>query len=265
MTEFSNAVRGFVMRTPVYLRLRDFALRAHRDNFRVIREDMARRYLSGTGIEIGALTMPLRVPPDVRVRHVDRKSRAALLREDGPGLEVLGLDPSAIPEIDIVDDASRLAAIDDGTMDFVIANHVLEHLEDPIEALENFLRVLRVGGIVLLTLPDPRYTFDAPRGRTSVEHVLRDHRQGPAVSRRDHYEEWARFIEGTPDDSVAEQVEGYAREDARHHFHVWELDDFLELLRALTIPAEITEARVYGIEFAIVLRRSRDQAAASVP
>ena len=42
-----------------------------------------------------------------------------------------------LPCVDVVDDAQTLATFPDESVDFVIANHVLEHLEDPIGALEN--------------------------------------------------------------------------------------------------------------------------------
>ncbi len=240
-----------------YRRLRDVLLRAHRDNVSIIREDLARVHLRGEGIEIGPMTMPLRLPPEVRARYVDRRPRAELIATDGPELARGGLDPQAIPEIDVVDDAATLATIADASVDFVIASHVLEHLDDPVQGLETFVRVVRPGGIVFLVLPDARYSFDAGRARTTVEHVLRDHAEGPAVSRKRHYEEWARDIEGQPEDRVPERVAHFAREDARHHFHVWELADFLALLGALELPAELVHARAYAKrEFAVILRRS---------
>ena len=144
----------------------------------------------------------------------------------------------------------------DESVDFVIANHVLEHLEDPIAGLESLLRVIRPGGVLFLTLPDARHTFDAPRARTTVEHLLRDHEEGPESSRREHYEEWARVLEHYSDDEYETRVAEFAREGARHHFHVWELEDFLALLRALGLPCELLEARLCPIDFAVVLRRT---------
>ena len=244
------------MATWPYLRLRDVLVRAHRHNMWVTREDLARRYLSGSGIEIGAMDKPLRVPPGVRVIHVDRKDRATLVRDEGPLLAALEIDVRRVPRVDVVDDAERLSGFADKSLDFVIANHVVEHLEDPIRALENMVRVLRPGGVVFLTLPDARRTFDACRARTTVEHVLQDHRKGPGISRRRHYEEWARELEGIGDHAVAARVAEYERDDARHHFHVWALEDFLALLRAIDLPADLVEARACAIEFAVILRRS---------
>jgi predicted SAM-dependent methyltransferase len=245
-----------VMRSRPYQRFRDVVVRAHRTNQWVAREALARRHLRGTGIEIGALTAPLRVPPGVVVRHVDYKDQAALLLEDGPELAQRGLDPTRIPFIDVVDDAQTLGAIADASQDFVVSSHVLEHLEDPVGALQHAFRVLRPGGLVMLTLPDARHTFDAPRERTTVEHVLRDHREGPEVSRQAHYEEWARLIEGASAEAdVRRLVEAYAAAGARHHFHVWDLDGFLQMFLALELPAEIVEARAVGIEFTLLARR----------
>src|SRR5262249_38602818 len=133
--------------------------------------------------------------------------------------------------------------------------HVLEHTEDPIAALHSLVRVLRPSGILFLTLPDPRRTFDELRPRTSVEHVLRDHQEGPHVSREQHYREWA-FVECLPDDRIAARVAQFAEEGTRHHFHVWELGGFLELIDALALPTSLELAQVHLDEFAVVLRRA---------
>jgi SAM-dependent methyltransferase len=244
----------YVMTTGARRRLRDLLLRADAVDRFVVREDLARRYLRGDGIELGAATWPLRVPPSARVRYVDRLARPALVESYRDILAASELDAGLIPATDVIDDAATLATFADGSLDFVIACHVLEHIEDPVGCLTNLLRVLRPGGVLFLALPDPRGSFDAARERTSVEHVLRDHRDGPEVSRRGHYEEWARFVEGAAD--VAARADAFAAEDARHHFHVWELDDFLELLRALELPAELELGQRSGEEFVVILRRS---------
>ena len=59
----------------------------------------------------------------------------------------------------------------DGSQDFIIANHLLEHVADPIGALEEWYRLLRPDGILFLALPDKRVTFDKDRPRTTLDHV----------------------------------------------------------------------------------------------
>lgn len=237
---------------PLRQRLRDFALgHTGREDLATFREDLARRYLCGEGIEIGALHRPLRLPRGTHVRYVDVMSRQELLEVHSSA--VYG-NPRWIVETDVVDDGERLEKFEDGSLDFVIANHMLEHTEDPIGALSHLVRVLRSNGVLFLTLPDPRHTFDALRPRTSVEHLLRDHQEGPHLSREEHYREWAR-IECLADARIDSRVAEFAEEGARHHFHVWELEDFLTLIRALSLPMQLEHAQAHLDEFAVILRR----------
>lgn len=219
-----------------------------------MREDLARRYLSGHGLEIGAASWPMRVPRGARVTYVDYLPRAELLVAYAESFASSGVNFDAVPE-NAIDDAETLATFPDASVDFVVANHVLEHLQDPVRALRNFCRVVRPGGVVFITLPDPKASFDNRRPRTTVAHVLRDHEQGPEVSRREHYEEWSTYIDGSGT-GHEDRIARYERNDERHHFHVWELEDFLELLRALDLPAALEVGQVNGpTEFSVLLRR----------
>jgi SAM-dependent methyltransferase len=246
------AWRVRLSRRPAERRIRDLSLRlTDRGDQETFREDLARRYIRGEGIEIGALHRPLRVPPHVRVRYVDLMSREELVATYSSA--VYG-NPGWVVETDVIDDCERLASFAEQSVDFVIANHILEHTEDPIGALQHLTRVVRSGGTVFITLPDASRTFDQLRARTTVEHVLRDHRDGPEISREEHYREWA-MVECLPPERVPERIAQFARERTRHHFHVWEVDGFLELLRALDLPATLELAQRNLDEFAVVLRR----------
>jgi SAM-dependent methyltransferase len=198
-------------------------LRRTVDPARRRRREIAGRYLRGDGIEIGALHNPLDVPRSARVRYVDRLP-VEDLRRHYP--ELAGLP---LVDVDILDDGELLATIGDGTQDFVIANHFLEHCENPLGAFCNMMRVLRVGGVLYLAVPDKRYTFDAGRPVTPTDHVLRDYREGPEGSRRGHYEEWARLVD------AAEEPEAHATAllDRGYsiHFHAWTQAELLDLLR----------------------------------
>lgn len=226
-------------------------LRRGASDRKTLREDVALRYLRGHGVEIGALDFPLRLARGAQVRYVDHLDEAAL--RDVYRSNLQQGRPLVVP--DVVDDGARLASFADESLDFVVANHVLEHVEDPIAAVAHQLRVLRLGGILFLALPDARQTFDAPRKRTSVEHLLRDHREGPAVSRREHYEECARLIEGHRGDSVAERARDMEAAGSRVHFHVWEPTTFAAFLAALDLPFSLELLQASHLEFIVILRR----------
>jgi SAM-dependent methyltransferase len=230
---------------------RDMVLRHGASDLKTTREDVALRFLRGEGIEIGALDFPLRLPRGASVCYVDyldepglRESYSWTLRERRP---------LVIP--DVVDDGARLASFADASLDFVVANHMLEHVEDPIAAIQHQLRVLRPGGILYLTLPDARDSFDAPRERTTAEHLLQDHREGPQVSRREHYEECARLIEGHNGDVLTKRVEEMEVECLRPHFHVWEPITFAGFLAVLDMPFSLGLLQASVGEFLVVLRK----------
>ena len=97
-----------------------------RDQGRVSRARIANRYLLGDGIEIGALHNPLPAPRSARIRYVDRLP-VTELRAHYPELE-----QEPLVAVDILDDGERLATIADSTLDFVVANHFIEHTQDPV-------------------------------------------------------------------------------------------------------------------------------------
>jgi SAM-dependent methyltransferase len=197
---------------------------------------IARHYLRGTGIEIGALNSPVTVPKGVKVRYVDRMG-AADLKRSYPECE-------GIVETDIIADGERLGNLADGTQDFVVANHFLEHCQDPIGAIGHMLRVTRPSGVVYLAIPDKRYTFDRDRAVASIEHVLRDHEEGPEGSRRGHFEEWVTLVKKVSDRADAErQVDRLLAADYSIHFHVWTQVEMFELLIVLR--------RKYGLDFEV--------------
>jgi len=217
------------------------------------RERIARWYLRGRGIEIGALHQPLPAPRSARVSYVDRLPAEGLRRE------VPELEAYPIVRVDIIDDAERIASIADGTQDFVIANHFLEHCEDPIGTVLSMFRVLRPDGILYVAVPDKRYTFDADRPATPLEHLLRDHREGPAWSRRQHHEEWIRLVERV---TVPEAIEARLAElttEPHHpiHFHVWTQTEVLELIAALRrlVAFDVELIGRSGSEIIVVARK----------
>jgi len=228
------------------------------------RSQFAARYLSGRGLEIGALHLPLALPPQAEARYVDRMS-AEDLRREYPELAEWDLTP-----VDVIDDGETLATIDDGTQDFIVANHFLEHCEDPIGTIEGHLRKLRPGGVLFYAVPDKRYTFDFRRPVTPLEHMIADHERGPQASRRDHYEEWTRLVSEDPGVESAPQEtqsEEWLRRRAGEiesvaysiHMHVWTQAEFLRLIlhcrERFDGAFEIEAAARQSLEFVVVLRK----------
>jgi SAM-dependent methyltransferase len=229
------------------------------------RGTFAAAFLSGKGLEIGPLHCPLPLPRGVEVSYVDRMP-VERLREEYPELADWNLAP-----VDIVDDGEKLLNVPDESQDFIIANHFLEHTEDPIGTIETHLSKLRQGGVLFYAVPDKRHTFDYRRPVTPVEHIVADYEEGPERSRREHFDEWARLVpdQESPAAAGGEKAapEEWAQKRAREleaeaysiHMHVWTQAEFLDLVldirRRLGEAFDIEAAARQGIEFMVVIRK----------
>lgn len=88
-------------------------------------------FFVGEGIDIGA-------GPDGLGRHLAKFPRMKSVRD-----------------WDLPDgDAMLMASVEDNSFDFVHSSHCLEHLHNPATALGNWLRIVRPGGHVIVTIPD---------------------------------------------------------------------------------------------------------------
>jgi predicted SAM-dependent methyltransferase len=218
------------------------------------RESIANMYIRGNGIEIGALHNPVRIPKSATVKYIDRMSIPGL-RKQYPDL-----DSRKLVDVDIIDDGEQLAKISDSTQNFVIANHFLEHCQNPIGAISNMLRVLKNSGVLYLTIPDKRYTFDIDRPETSIEHLLRDYQEGPAWSKRQHLEEWTKYVNKLNDDAeIKQQISHLMNINYSIHYHVWTMSGILEIILAmkheLHFPFELELFVKHKDEVVIVLRK----------
>jgi SAM-dependent methyltransferase len=71
-------------------------------------------------------------------------------------------------------EATNLDSVPDEDYDFLIASHCLEHCANPLKTVKEWLRVVKKGGVMLLVLPDRRWTFDHNRPVTTIEHLRTD-------------------------------------------------------------------------------------------
>lgn len=215
---------------------------------------LSKRYLTGNGIEIGAFQQPLPLCNDINIKYVDRLT-VEELRELYPETRNL-----KIVKPDIIDDGETLSQINDGDLDFIIANHVLEHCENPCGTIRNHLKKIRNDGILFYAIPDKRLTFDRKRPLTTFEHLIADDQLGPEISRKEHYYEFIKNTTNTTDPKmIDEQVRRLMDINYKIHFHVWDKQSleyfFIELKTYLDGSFELIHIQQNGLEIISILRK----------
>jgi predicted SAM-dependent methyltransferase len=72
-------------------------------------------------------------------------------------------------------EASDLKDVPSDKYDFLISSHCLEHCANALKTVEEWLRVVKKGGAILLVLPNKNFTFDHNRYVTTFDHLLDDY------------------------------------------------------------------------------------------
>lgn len=189
----------------------------------------ATRYLRGAGIEIGASHMPIEVDKAcAQVRYVDRLGEVEI-DEKFPELKEAPLVP-----VDVICDvvAEGLAPFEEGSLDFVIASHLLEHVPNPLGFIKECHRVLRYGGVLYLGVPDKDFTFDRDRDRTPLQHVAQDFKNDVRTIDEEHLVDYlVKAAKETIPEDPEVKAKLFNRELGRSfHVHVWTWKDIVELL-----------------------------------
>jgi predicted SAM-dependent methyltransferase len=214
---------------------------------------LSAQYLHGCGIEIGALHQPMAIPAGCEVAYVDR------MNVDDLRLQYPELADKSLVEVDIVDDGEKLSTFAASSQDFIIANHFLEHTQDPIGTIKRHLEVLKPGGVIFMAIPDKRMTFDRKRPVTTLEHLYQDHREGPARSYMDHVHEWASLVNDLSGERFDAEVRKIVDTQYSIHFHVWTQNELLEFLvdirREMSLPFDILALYQNGFESIVLLRK----------
>ena len=219
------------------------------------RAAIAATFLRGRGVEIGAFSQPNDLPPDREIAFYDRYP-AETLRE------VYDADCGRpLMEPDYVGQAETLDGLPDAAFDFVIANHVIEHLQDPILFLKSVASKLAPGGRAMIAAPDKRYCWDKPRSLTSFDHLVEDHEGTQSLShQRAHFVRY--FVEAGGQDEVtaAANADAVDMSDIRFHYHVWDAETFAAFVAATIeryrLPLASIHTRATEADIIVVLEKT---------
>jgi SAM-dependent methyltransferase len=198
---------------------------------------IVRHYCRGYGCEIGPGVNP-QAPSD-HTFYVDRYTRYK-------GLPIA---------VDVVADAAALPFASHA-LDYLVSSHVLEHCPDTMRVIDEWRRVLRAGGVLVLRLPHRDRTFDRKRALTPLSHHLEDFDKGVGFDDATHWQEFLALAVDIFDHAwkqEARRSDGsydieYIVRNGHIHYHVWTQNEIVDLLRHA------------GMEIRFVIDRTLDRA-----
>jgi len=79
--------------------------------------------------------------------------------------------PGAMP-VDLANDVDAYHLPDGDDVDFIFSSHCLEHLDNPVRAIEGWRKRLRGGGVLFLYLPHPDMAYWRPQNCRKHLHLF---------------------------------------------------------------------------------------------
>ncbi len=135
-----------------------------------------------------------------------------------------------------VAEATSLAQIESESYDFVISSNCLEHVANPKKAIEEWKRVIKNGGYLVVVVPRKEGSFDHRRPVTTLAHLNEDFRNDVQEDDMTHLDEilelhdlskdWAA---GTPEEFRSRSLKN-SKNRALHH-HVFDKGLLTDILK----------------------------------
>lgn len=169
-------------------------------------------------------------------------------------------------QINIVADANHIPR-PDACFDFVFSSHCLEHMPDTIRSLEEWKRVLKPGGFLVLVLPHCERTFDRGRSISTLEHHLEDYEARVGEEDFTNWDDWEAYSVKQYDhvwlnDPASRLPDGtidraWVVRQGHFHYHAWTQNEIADLCLHLRMNVRYVadQCRDDGNSFAVVARK----------
>jgi len=134
--------------------------------------------------------------------------------------------------------------------DFVLSCHNLEHIANPLKAIENWVKLLKPNGsVLLLVLPRKESNFDHKRSITKFEHLLEDYNKNIGEDDLTHLPEILQFHD-LRFDPMAGGFENFKKRSQENihnrclHHHVYDLELLEKMCNHFQLKVILKEKRV---------------------
>lgn len=146
-----------------------------------------------------------------------------------------------------VQDATEMGRVESEKYGMVISSHVIEHIANPIKALNEWKRIVRINGYLVLIVPHKDGTYDRNRPITTLRHIIGDFTNGTTEDDETHFQEVLDMHDLTVDttvsnyDSHRERTLNNSSTRIVHH-HVFNSLLVAQILNELKFKIEYIEA-----------------------
>ncbi|SEH07736.1 glycosyltransferase [Candidatus Venteria ishoeyi] len=210
-----------------------------------------KQYLSGTGVEIGALHAPFPINDQTQMLYVDRMDTPSLQKQYASHQNVA---KEKIVNVSIISNGDDLSALEDNSVDFVCNSHLIEHLANPGRAIEEWLRVVKPGGIVYMIVPDKRECFDRERAVTPLSELKEKYSQKTTQVSLNNYADYFKNVKNITDSA---HIQTAFENQQNIHVHTWTDESFQIFLNWLStqISFKVNTMDRNGLNITAVLQK----------
>lgn len=202
--------------------------------------------LYGKGLEIGALHQPAAIPARCQIEYCDAHSKEESLKLFPEFGSIEGFNSSSLVDVAYVRDIDKgeLMYFPSDNFDFVILNHVIEHVANPINTVRELFRIVKPNGQVVISAPDKNFSFDKNRALTSFYHLVEEYRTTTTEITDAHYIDFLCAVhpEVLRFDDTQFALTLNTVKNRREHAHVWDSQSFsafmIDCLSFLHLRAE---------------------------
>ena len=137
-------------------------------------------------------------------------------------------------------DGTSLPEIASESYEFVLSSNCLEHIANPLKALEEWKRILKRDGALVIVLPNKESNFDRRRSVTPFEHLLEDYNKNTTERDLTHLDEILK-LHDLQLDPPAGDIENFKRRSLDNfknrtlHHHVFDLDVMSAMIEQLDL------------------------------
>jgi SAM-dependent methyltransferase len=167
---------------------------------------------NSVGLEIGPLSAPVVKKEQSKVFYLDHTSTENLIKKykDDP------INHEDIVHVDYILKGGLKETVKNKKFDYIVAAHVIEHIPNVAEWLQEVASILKPGGVLSLVIPDKRYTFDIKRQVTRPSEVMGIYLDGlKKASSTTVYDFFSNYVDGVDTARAWEEPSFYKKAKSR--------------------------------------------------